>query len=135
MAGVAGREQDTVEDGGWVHRAFVPSDDRGWAMAAILTLLKHPMPLHVVIAHPGAVNGKHLFPARGPCELRVGHTPDNIEVCLDQILPGLSRFYALFVDRERGIHVHCLAAVKNGPTVTDERFGHPKGRERCKEHF
>jgi hypothetical protein len=56
-------------------------------------------------------------------------------VRLDQILPSLSRFYALFVDRERSIHVHGVAAVKNGPTVTDERFGHPKGRERRKEHF
>src|SRR5258708_37891630 len=29
--------------------------------------------LHSVIAHPGAVNGNHLFPTPGPCELRVCH--------------------------------------------------------------
>ncbi len=29
--------------------------------------------LHIVIAHPGAVNGNHLFPTPGPCELRVCH--------------------------------------------------------------
>ena len=51
-------------------------------MAAILTALMCPMPLHIVIVHPGAVNGEHLFPARGPGEPRIAHSPGYIEVRL-----------------------------------------------------
>src|SRR6266487_3566115 len=89
IARVVGDEQNTVEELRWVHRTFVPREDLNRAVAAVLTLFVSPVALHIVIAHPLAVDGDHLFPRRGPCELGVCHFSDDIEVRLNQILPGL----------------------------------------------
>jgi hypothetical protein len=102
-------------------------------MFAILTLLKRPMPLDVVVMHEASVNGECLFPARRFGKFRVGHFSDNIEVRLYIVLPGLLRLYALFSDSECGVDVHCLVATKLATPVTDQNRWSTKGRERIKD--
>jgi len=135
VAGISCREQDAVKNLCRIHRAFVPSENLGRAMAAILTLFMGPVALHVIIAHPGAVKSNHLFPARCSCEFGVGHTSDDIEVRFDKILPCLPLVYALFLDPQCRVHVHCLVTGKNRSTITYDGFGGTCGRERGKEHF
>src|SRR6266571_7532270 len=104
-------------------------------MAAILPLFVRPMPLHLVIVQKCSVNGEHLFPARGPCELRVCHFSGDIEVRLDIVLPSLAWLDALFSDPQRGIHIHGLVTVKNPTPVADNSRWHAEARERSKEHL
>ena len=104
-------------------------------MAAILTLFVCPMPLHIVIVHPCAVNGEHLFPARGFGKLRITHSPGYVEGRLAIVLPGLARLDALFSDPKRGIHIEGLVTVKNPTPVTDNGRWHAEAREGGKEHL
>src|SRR5260221_8785183 len=104
-------------------------------MAAILTALMCPMPLHIVIVYPGAVNGDHLFPARGPREPGICHFSGYVEVRFNVVLPSLPRLDALFADPESCIHIYGLVTVKNAPTITDNSRWHAEARERGKEHF
>src|SRR5713226_6861384 len=104
-------------------------------MAAILTALVRPVPLHIVIAHPCAVNGEHLFPARGFGKLGITHSPGYIEVRFNVVLPGLTRLDALFSDPKRGIHIHGLVTVKNPTPVADNGRWRAEARERGKEHL
>jgi len=104
-------------------------------MAAILTLFVCPMPLHIVIVHPCAVNGEHLFPARGFGKLRITHSPGYVEGRLAIVLPGLARLDALFSDPKRSIHIEGLVTVKNPTPVTDNGRWHAEAREGGKEHL
>jgi hypothetical protein len=92
-------------------------------MAAILTLFVCPVALHIVIAHPGAVNGNHRFPARCPREFGVSHSSDDIEVSFDKILPGLPLVDAFFLDTESLVHLKGVNAVKNPSAITDNGLG------------
>src|SRR6266566_5032566 len=128
-------EQNTVKELRWVQRAFVPREDLKRAVTAVLTLFVCPVALHIVITHPLAVDGDHLFPRCGPCELGVCHFADDIEVSLDQILPGLPLLDAQLFNPQCCVHIHRLMTGKNPAPVTDNGFRHACGRERCKEHF
>src|SRR5258708_18669727 len=99
-------------------------------MAAILTLFVCPMPLHIVIVHPCAVNGEHLFPARGFGKLRITHSPGYVEGRLAIVLPGLARLDALFSDPKRSIHIEGLVTVKNPTPVTDNGRVHPEAPQK-----
>src|SRR6266566_5231476 len=104
-------------------------------MTAILTLFVRPMPLHIVIVQKSSVNGESLFPARGPCEPGITHSPGYIEVRLYIVLPGLPRLDALFSNPKGGIHIHGLVTVKNPAPVTDNGRWRAEARERGKEHL
>ena len=97
MARVPGGEQDTVKNLCRIHRAFVPTENVDGAVAVVLTRFVRPMPLHIVIMHPGAVDSEHLFPSRCPRELGVTHSSDDIEVRLNIILPCLPFLDTLFL--------------------------------------
>jgi hypothetical protein len=76
--------------------------------------------LYIVITHPGAVSGDHLFPGACPCELGICHFSDDIEMRLDVVLPSLPLLDLLFSDPQSGIHVHRLIATKNRSAIADQ---------------
>jgi len=55
-------------------------------------------PLHIVIAHPSAMNGNQLFPGACPGELGISHFSDDVKVRLNEVLPSLPLLDALFSD-------------------------------------
>src|SRR5260370_3872242 len=111
------------------------SQDSGGAMTAILTLFVREVSLRMVVAHPRAVNGDHLFPGARPRDFRVGHFSDDSEVRLHRVLPGLPRLDALFSHPQSSVDIHCLIALKlPTPRTSDHRWS-AKGRERRKKHF
>ena len=49
-----------------------------WRMTDIIAVLMRPMSLAVVVLHPFAVNLLHFLPTPGLMEMKVSHSPDDI---------------------------------------------------------
>src|SRR5258708_5636074 len=103
VAGIAGCKQDAVQHHFWIHRAFVPPKHLSWAMAAIFALFVGPVSLRVVVKHPLAVDCQCLLPTGRNSEFGVSHSPKDIEMCLNVVLPSLSLLNPLFFDAKRFI--------------------------------
>ena len=77
-------------------------------MAAIVAALMRPVSLVVVVLHPFTVNLLHFLPTPGLMEMKVSHSPDDIEHCFYIILPCLLWINTLFLYTQSLINVHGL---------------------------
>jgi hypothetical protein len=75
----------------------VPANDFCWRVATIIAILMRPVPLAVVVLDPLAMNLLHFLPTPGLMEMKVSHSPNDIEHCFYIILPRLFRINTLFL--------------------------------------
>lgn len=79
VARVACGEENTVQRFFGNQRSFVPANDFYWRVAAIVAALMRPMALAIVVLDPFAVNLLHVLPTPGLMEVKVSHSPDDID--------------------------------------------------------
>src|SRR5437879_3759835 len=103
VASGAGCKQNAIQHCFGIHRAFVPTNHFGWTVTAIFTLFVCPMSLVIVVEHPLAVDFQRLLPTSSDGEFGIGHSPKDIEMRLDIVLPSLSLLNPLFCDAKRFI--------------------------------
>jgi len=95
--------------------------DFAWAGPAILAVTVGVVLLPVVVSDKPRMDRADLFPARRQRKGIIGHPPEDVEVGLDIILPGLAGFDPLLADPQLLINRQGGVGVEDAATVADQR--------------